>query len=384
MFRDGVDELADDLASFIHQVFCGPGYRLPNGGRLRRNEKNGAIGDATLICSSPREYSSGGNSRLPLLLRQALEAKRPGIRVFNPRGQELCRVPIVELFGGLLLNCLDGDANVEADTSGIYDARDTFTRWRTRASQHLSDRGANADLRRYVKCWARRQPDERGMVWPRSVPVLDLFYGVLHFFSRLYDDPEGQVYVEAFARQASACEQVGKFKGRIVSSPSEPQLSQASIKELLRDFLAPVASGAIGVNEDLLEVFPRDRLSILSAHQAKGLEFPLTIVDVGSDFRTKHRTQTFRRFPDGSGSPYTMEDLLGPCTPLGAPVRSAQNRAFDDLYRLYFVAFSRPRDVLLLVALRGTLPGGPIPNVATGWSRDGTCRWKAGRTFLEL
>jgi DNA helicase-2/ATP-dependent DNA helicase PcrA len=66
---------------------------------------------------------------------------------------------------------------------------------------------------------------------------------------------------------------VGKFSGRVVYEPDNADLSNASVKELLRDFLGPIASGTVKVNEDLMEAFPRDRLSILSIHQSKGLEF---------------------------------------------------------------------------------------------------------------
>ena len=78
-------------------------------------------------------------------------------------------------------------------------------------------------------------------------------------------------------------------------------LSDASVKELLRDFLAPIAEGVVDVNEELMDTFPRDRLSVLSIHQSKGLEFPITIVDVGSDFKDL-RAPSFKRFPT-SGKP---------------------------------------------------------------------------------
>jgi DNA helicase-2/ATP-dependent DNA helicase PcrA len=76
-----------------------------------------------------------------------------------------------------------------------------------------------------------------------------------------------------------------------------------------------------------------------------------------------------------------MEDLLRPFSPLGVPVRSQVDRAFDDLYRQFFVAFSRPQDVLLLVGVTPTRPGGRVPNVATGWDRTGICHWASNAPF---
>jgi DNA helicase-2/ATP-dependent DNA helicase PcrA len=239
-------------------------------------------------------------------------------------------------------------------------------------------------LKDYAIAWSDRDPQKVGWQWPHSVSVLQLIYALVHYFPELYDDPEGQVYLEVFTRQVSACEQVGKFSARVVTDRSNPTLADASIKELIRDFLGPIASGSIKVNEDLMEAFPRDRLSILSVHQAKGLEFPLTIVDVGSDFRSYHRANAFRRFPVSGGPSHAMEDLLRPYTSLGAPTRSDVDRAFDDLYRQYFVAFSRPQELLLLVGLTTTLPGAIVPNVATGWSRTGDCPWASSPPFLEI
>jgi DNA helicase-2/ATP-dependent DNA helicase PcrA len=183
-----------------------------------------------------------------------------------------------------------------------------------------------------------------------------------------------------FTRQLSACQLLGKFEGRVVTDPANQGSSDASVKELLRDFLAPIAEGVVDVNEELMETFPRDRLSILSIHQSKGLEFPLTIVDVGCDFKDL-RAPAFKRMPAVGGPAHRMEDLLRPHSPLGVPARTQTDRAFDDLYRQFFVAFSRPQDVLLLVGVNPTLPGGRVPNVATGWDRNEVCRWDPNHPF---
>lgn len=383
LFRDDVNTLARDLAEFLHQVFRGSGYRLPDGTLIQGAQDGGDIGDCALLCSSPAEYNASDQPRLPLLLRQALSQRH--IETFNPRGQDLTGIPVIQRFGGLLLECLDAGGVIEGQIRNMPPAiAATFQIWRQAAINFVDSPAAPAGLKDYAIAWADRDPKKSGWQWPRSVPVLELIYGLVHFFPELHDDPEGQVYLEVFTRQVSAGEQVGKFSGRIVYDPSEPTLGDASIKELLRDFLAPIASGTIKVNEDLLEAFPRDRLSILSIHQAKGLEFPLTIVDVGSDFRRNHPANAFKRYPRDGGPPHRMEDLLRSHTVLGTPARSAIDRAFDDLYRQYFVAFSRPEEILLLVGLTTTRPGGNIPNVATGWSRNNTCPWSQSAPLIYI
>lgn len=377
LFRDTLDELADDLAGFIHDVFRGNGYRLPNGQFVIRDNRTGDLGDCALLCSSPAEYNSGGNPRLPLLLRQKLGAMTPAIAVFNPRGEDFSGIPLVERFGGLLAECLDPGGTLQGQLSGFADAGATLNQWRQRAIDYANDPATPPELVAYASGWRDRDPQRPGLVWPRSVAVIELVYGLLHYFPDLHDDPEGQIYLEVFTRQLSACEQIGKFHGRLAHDPANPGLSEASIKELLRDFLGPIATGTVKVDEELIESFPRDRLSVLSIHQAKGLEFPLTIVDIGSDFRRNHHANAFKRFPNAGGPPHRIEDLLRPYSPLGTMPRRQIDRAFDDLYRQFFVAYSRPQDVLLLVGLRASLPGGSVQNIAAGCDRTGRRLWQA-------
>lgn len=383
MFRSTIPDLARDLGQLIHSVFRGAGFAVP-GGRISRSRSGGDVGDCALLCSSPAEYSAGGKQRLPLLLRQELAALRPPIEVFNPRGEDVATVDVVERFGGLLLECLDAGGVVEAQMRMSQSARVVFARWRQRAIGFATGPGAPKGLLAYAQGWADRNPGRAQHRWPESTTAIELVYGLVHYMPELHDDPEGQVYLELFTRQLGACQQVGKFGGRILTDPSNQGLSDSSVRELLRDFLAPIAEGVTGVNEELMETFPRDRLSVLSIHQSKGLEFPFVIVDVGSDFGTNAAGHRFKRYPANGGPPHRMEDLLRAASALGVPLRSQTDRAFDDLYRQFFVAFSRPQDVLLLVGVTPTQPGGTVRNVATGWDRTGTCHWSSTLPFVMI
>ncbi len=158
------------------------------------------------------------------------------------------------------------------------------------------------------------------------------------------------------------------------------------MKAAIWDIFVPLATGAIDLAEELIEEFPRDRLNILSIHQSKGLEFPLTIVDVGSDFRTNNHMQAFKRFPRDGARSHRLEDVLRRYSRFAPHARAPRDRAFDDLVRQYFVAFSRAQDVLLLVGL-GDRQNGPsprIPNVATGWRRDEQWPWRGQPYVLYL
>ncbi len=391
MFRPDIQALATDLADFIHQVFRGNGYQLPDGTVIERAHSGGDVGDCALLCSSPAEFNAGDRVRLPGLLRDQLNLRAPAIPTFNPRGQDLTQIPLVSHFGGLLLECLDPGAVMEAQVNGLpQDVLQVFASWRNSAVEYVNSALAPQGLADFAIGWADRDPQRGGYGWPKEISVLELIYALAHYFPALHDDVEGQVYLEVFARQLEACVQVGKFKGRVLHDPNNQGLGDASIKELIRDFLGPIASGSVSVNEDLMDVFPRDRVSVLSIHQSKGLEFPLTIVDVGSDFKSNHHGHAFKRFPRSGGPTHRMEDLVRPYSsdPIlrGAP-RTDVDRAFDDLIRQYFVAFSRAEQVLLLVGLypqRGNGAINRVPNVAQGWARDGGNPWGANRPYLDI
>ena len=205
---------------------------------------------------------------------------------------------LVQQLGGLLLEALDPRGMIQAtDQVQKRVGRDTqrlFPIWRDEG--RLLARG-NPSLKALIDGWSARNPGRKGYDWPRSVSVLELLYGIIHFLPDLHDDPEGQVYLEVFTRQLTAMSLLSGFEGRVAHDPSKPDLGEASVRDLLCDWLAPIADGTVGVDEEMLGSFPAGHLPVLSIHQSKGLEFPLVMVDVGADFKTKHRAHAFKRFP---------------------------------------------------------------------------------------
>lgn len=56
-------------------------------------------------------------------------------------------------------------------------------------------------------------------------------------------------------------------------------------------------------------------------------------------------------------------------------------RTFEDLIRLYYVAYSRPQSLLMLVGCQqGLQYRTSIRNVATFWRRDGSWAWVSNPT----
>lgn len=384
MFRRDIHTLSNDLAKFIHKVVYEDGFEFKVNGKsfkIQADPEEGSPTDISLLLSSPRERNMGGKPRLPLLLREKLQDVNPEIPVFNPRGQSLERIYWVEVLCGLILECIDPESVVQDHIEKMpRSAKHRFDKWRQTTREYVEENPEPTEpinLKQFVNAWKTRIPLGRRK-WKRDVPLMDLVYKLVTWIPVLQDDVEGLVYLEAVTRTIAQTGFFSSYGSEIVFDEKYPDLEEYSIKEAYWNIFVPIATGAIDVDEDLLETLPDDRINFMSIHQAKGLEFPLTIVDVGSDFKTNHHSQSFKRFPEDGGKSCTLEDELRTYCPLGLPDRESRDRAFDDLIRQYFVAYSRSQDVLLLIGLNSVINGyklrdgslNSIPNVATGWDRD--------------
>ena len=382
MFRDTVGELARDLASFVGSIFTGGGYRVPSG-ELIQADPDGNVGDCALLTFSPAERKNG-RDRLPRLLRQELSTLPAPMSLFNPRGTDLADIPAVRQLCGLTLECIDPAGNVQAGmrtlpraTTAILDA------WRSDALSYASSLPppVRASLESYLASWQARVPRSVSN-WPDRIALADLVYKLVTWIPLMQRDVEGLVHFEAVLRTITEAARFSTYSGSIVFRDDTWQ--ERSIRAAIRDIFSPLADGAIDIDEDLLDTLPLDRLNVLSIHQSKGLEFPLVIVDVGSDFTRNHAAQAFQRFPADGALTHRLEDELRLFSrSLVRPNRSGQDRAFDDLIRSYFVAFSRTQDVLLLVGLT-PVADGRVRSIATGWDRTGTFRWGPDLSNLEM
>jgi DNA helicase-2/ATP-dependent DNA helicase PcrA len=201
--------------------------------------------------------------------------------------------------------------------------------------------------------------------------LLELIFTLTTWFPFFQRDPEGQVYLEAIARTIAEAGQMSSYGARLVFDPQ--QHADNSIREAIRTVFEPIAQGVIDLDEEIMPYVPRNYFPIMTIHQAKGLEFPLVIVDVGSDFRTDHPSQQRFRAPQGGDSVHNVERNVSAHCPIG-PLRTGRadlDRAWDDLRRLYFVAYSRPENVLLLVGLMRVIQANPLPCIAAGTLRGG-------------
>jgi len=382
MFGDSLDDLAQDLSDFLIDVFQGEGRTIASTNTvLKAQADRGALGDALLLASSVREYkdnNQGGlTERLPALVRQHLETD--GLGVFNPRGQDLRDIPRVQQLLGMLMVCLDPTDSVEAGLRLTRDVQRYLPVWRGAAQAFIASNPAphspRHSLRTYVDGWRRRRTST-GEAWPNEVPLLDLLYKLIVWIPEFQRDPEHLVYLEAIMRCVVQGSHYSGYGFAILNEAPHDERSRMSV---IYDLLSPIATKEIEVDEDLLFAVPRHRLSIMTIHQSKGLEYPLVIVDVGSEFKTNHAKQAFRRFPRSPSPTVLMESALAPFSAAGPLrlTRSDLDRTFDDLMRLYYVAYSRAQFALVLVGLTKSIEyASTIRNVATFWRRDESWSWR--------
>jgi DNA helicase II / ATP-dependent DNA helicase PcrA len=367
VFRDTREVLARDLSSLIWDVFKGAGRTIRTKERKFeiKREAGGDFADAVFLAPSVREFA-GERERLPLLLRRELAVRR--VSVFNPRGRDLSEIMSIQQLLGLALECIDPKAAVQA-TIGTM-ARDSvngLNAWRAAALKFIASDPRPGGLSSFVRAWQARKAGGNFKEWPREWPLLELIFTLVTWFPQLQTEPEGQVYLEAIARTVSQSGQTSRFGGNVLWGT---QFDERCIHGLIRRVFESIASGIVDVDEDIMPHVPRHYFSMMTIHQAKGLEFPFVVVDVGSDSHHNWK-QREMRYPSKGNNTHAIEDELSRVCPVGAArlKRPGVQRAWDDTRRLFFVAYSRPEYVLILAGLnsqldRGHLP--PLSAVATG------------------
>ena len=344
---------------------------------LKLDADNGTASDIALLSFSPKEVQYGNRAFLYFLRKNLKKLKNP-IEMFNPRGIDLQDIDIVGVFCGLMLECIDPEAKFQSSDKTIPKlAIRNMNRWRLKAKDYMKlnpEPHEPVTLSEFVTYWQLRRP--RGHEeWPKSASLMELAYKLTTWIEDLQEDIEGIVYLEAITK---SIKQTGFFNDyhSNISFRNENQ-ERDSVLEAIWNIFMPISTGGVSIDESLLETLPDDRVNVLSIHQSKGLEFPLVIVDVGSKFKTNDiRTQRLR-FPKTLKDKITIEDSVRQYSSLGLSERSEKDRLFDDLIRLYFVAFSRAESVLLLIGLNPAIEGYNkrndhfyIPNIALGWSRE--------------
>lgn len=397
MFRENIEELSEALAAFVDAIVNGDGYTFNddkgNEFNIRVNPNGGSAADISLLCGSPKETDYNGNKKFPCLLRKELSSLSEPIEVFNPRGQGLEKIYEIKILCGLILECLDPTSEIQDISTNSENVNNILDDWREAAKTYIDTNPLPLDpkLEKFVNYWQTRKPLSQ-IRWPKEVALIDLVYKLITWIPYLQDDLEGLVYLEAVIRAISQAALFSYSESKITFDKDNPDYETNSIKQIIKDIFIPIALGNIDIEESLIEeTLPPNRLSIMSIHQSKGLQFPLVIVDVGCHLKTDSWMTSNKRFPQYKKntnqvmklSSVNMENAFFEYSNNDPSPRSNLDKAFDDLIRQYFVAFSRAQDVLLLIGLNSVKRDYTdhygnvklLPNIATGWDRNRNWQW---------
>jgi DNA helicase II / ATP-dependent DNA helicase PcrA len=115
-----------------------------------------------------------------------------------------------------------------------------------------------------------------------------------------------------------------------------PTNIEKHLTELFNKFFRFIHDGGIEEYEDFDEFTPADCVSFMTIHQSKGLEFPIVVVGMPNS-RQGPRTQ----FTE-------IDSLLQNEFYEKSPFEPLEQTKYYDYWRLYYTAFSRPQNLLVL------------------------------------
>ncbi len=386
MFRQDEETLASDLADLLYTLVDQRSYAIPGTGSTINLQEHGDLGDIAFLSFSTRErqyYRGTETERFPLKLRREMENR--GMQVFNPRGQALRDIPDVQRLLGVLSLIVDPSGERTTATMPTREAHLFMDEWRHIAREFIaldpepSDAGG---LEKFINDWQSSASGERKSREWAEWPAIEIIYKLITWMPAFQNNAEHQVWLQTLMETIDSVSAESPYHmilhSHTVDGPPSVHVDR-SRESLIRDGLLPLAENNEDIDEDIFPSVPRNQLQFMTIHQAKGLEFPVVIVDVGSRFTRDHPRQRFLRFPETPSSNVRQEDDIEPH--LDAPLRGHRtpiDRTFDDLKRLYYVAYSRPQSVLILVGNERCLRyrSGAIPNIALGWNRDREWPWR--------
>ncbi|MBE9110199.1 ATP-dependent helicase [Nodosilinea sp. LEGE 07298] len=393
LFRADPLSLASALSAWLEELFTNRSIVIANADSSYEISlpEYGNLGDCAFLAHTVNEikydgYKRQAQVRFTGLFRSEMEQRH--LQIFNPRGRALRNIENVQVLLGLLLQCLDPEGTYSSQIYPTNEAAFFLNQWRQAANLFISQNpypSQNGGLQGFTESWKSVSRGNFGDEFPSDWPVLELIFKLITWMPSFQNDPEHQVWLEAITRTISATGIVSPYGMKILQGGSHLVRSRESF---IRDALLPIAEDEVDVDEEIMPSVPRNYLQLMTIHQAKGLEFPLVIVDVGSQFTRNHYKQAFRRFPSSPSNVVLMEDDVE--SHLDGSLRGFRgslDRSFDDLARLYYVAYSRPKTVLMLVGCERCLTygaggnySGSIPNISLGWCRDGSWPWRQAYT----
>lgn len=260
-----------------------------------------------------------------------------GIRVFSPRSALFFDRTEIKLLLGALIFIFP---NLFEDLKWAEDAEleiwDRYEAWKLEFANALrSDLDRNAEL---LKWCQKRSKEHLTLTGNTNYAFAALLYQLLEFpmFADFLqnDLDENKVDLRASYNIALLSRLLYKFEYIYNLTVLTPGNLAITLRKLFNNFLRFIVEGGIEEYEDFDEFAPSGCVSFMTIHQAKGLEFPIVVVD--------SLYSTPRKQYDETDEILQNEYYSKP------PFEPLELTKFYDFYRLFYTAFSRPQDLLVL------------------------------------
>ena len=191
-----------------------------------------------------------------------------------------------------------------------------------------------------MKNWCVRRVREIQQMSAKKKPLdwgfSKLFYQLLQFplFARFVSVGPGQLDERPARNLAIFSQLLVKFEYLHHILVLHPDYLQKNITDLFNHFLRYIVDGGISEFEDAEESTPNDCLAFMTIHQSKGLEFPVTVVGSLEAVPRKQYAE--------------LDELLQASYYQRPPFEPLERVKEFDFKRLYYTAFSRAKNLLVL------------------------------------
>lgn len=338
---------------------------------IRRLEARGVLTDynqiAFLFKSVKNEHVIG--------LANYLERK--GIPVFSPRSALFFEREEVQLLLGALIFIFP---NLFDDLKWKEDAQLDIWNYYLHCKARFADEiRANPEKHKALLAWAqRRAKGHLTLTTNTNYAFAALLYQLLEYpmFSAYLHDADlndKKVNLRAAYNIALLSKLLFKFEYIYNVSVLTPTYWQKNLQDLFNTFLRYIHDGGIEEYEDFDEYAPSGCVSFMTIHQSKGLEFPIVVVGSLNLNPVKQHTET--------------DVLLQNQYYHKQPFEPLERTKVFDFWRLFYTAFSRPQNLLVLTAREKTGQGrspskyfDPVYQPLPDWRSD---RFDAARLELE-
>ncbi|HBO45107.1 MAG TPA: ATP-dependent helicase, partial [Planctomycetaceae bacterium] len=298
--------------------------------KLRQSKKLGDWNQVAFLFRSVR------NNRVVALAR-FLESK--GIPVYSPRSNMFFEREEVRLMIGALIFLFPQFPKVRQWVEGVH--LEIWDYYDNQCFKAFVDELRKPENKRLLE-WARPLA-KRHLLLPRNADYAfsGLFYQILQFplFARFLEEDvlRGVDKGRAARNLATFSTLLAKFEYLHFISVLTTDYVEKNVRDLFNQFFRFLYDGGIEEYEDDSDYAPKGCVSFLTIHQSKGLEFPIVVCGSLEAVPRKQYTE--------------LDELLETGGYLSKPqFEPAERIKSFDFWRLFYTAFSRAQNLLVLAA----------------------------------